>query len=322
MDLCQEKPLPLAITAQDGYPLKGLCWRHLTDTPQTARPVIVINPATSVLCTYYSRFAAYLHRNGFDVICYDYRGIGLSKPASLRGFQAGWLDWGQLDFQAVLQYAASDFPGQPVQVVGHSVGGMLIGLAASNANITRVFSMGAQHAYWRDYPAKQRLRLLLKWHVFMPLVTALLGYFPAKRLGWMEDTPRGVVQDWTARAARFEDTYKSGARVLSSADRRGIIAQFTALRCPTLALSVTDDEFGTVAAVQRLLRCFDSSASTHLRVAPESLGLKEIGHFAFFHSRFEPTLWPIALAWLREGSLPDSVGDSVGEIVKPLKTVR
>jgi predicted alpha/beta hydrolase len=319
MNWRQENPLQLAITAQDGYSLKGWCWRHTAQTPETARPVIIINPATSVCCSYYSRFAAYLHGNGFDVICYDYRGIGLSKPASLRGFRAGWLDWGQLDFQAVLQHAENDFPGQPVQVVGHSVGGMLIGLAASNASITRVFTMGAQHAYWLDYAAKQRLGLLLKWHVFMPLVTALLGYFPAKRLGWMEDTPRGVVQDWTARAARFEDSYKTGARILSAADRSAISAQFAALSCPTLALSVTDDEFGTVAAVERLLSNFSSSASTHWRVSPKSLGLKEIGHFAFFHSRFEATLWPIALAWLKSGSLPET---GFGQLVQPIRAAR
>ena len=37
---------------------------------------------------HYFRFADYLFANGFDVMVYDYRGIGESRPDSLRGFKA------------------------------------------------------------------------------------------------------------------------------------------------------------------------------------------------------------------------------------------
>ena len=67
---------------------------------------MIINAATSVRCRYYSRFADYLFAQGFDVLTYDYRGIGESRPASLRGFKASWSDWGRLDFEAMLQLAA------------------------------------------------------------------------------------------------------------------------------------------------------------------------------------------------------------------------
>ena len=43
------------------------------------------------------------------------------------------------------------------------------------------------------------------------------------------------------------------------------------------------------------------------RAAKESarrLGVDAIGHFAFFHSRFTDTLWPVALYWLQHGALP------------------
>jgi predicted alpha/beta hydrolase len=73
-------------------------------------PVVIINPATSVRRSYYSRFAAFLCTHGFSVITYDYRGIVGSRPEFLRCLQAGWLDWGRLDFEAVLQMAFSTFP--------------------------------------------------------------------------------------------------------------------------------------------------------------------------------------------------------------------
>ncbi|MDF3931526.1 alpha/beta hydrolase family protein [Pseudomonas citronellolis] len=294
--------LQLSFAAADGYPLKGRLWRH-AEPAATPRALVIVNPATSVRGDYYGRFAAYLHAAGFDVLCYDYRGIGESRPASLRGFQASWLDWGRLDFEGALRWAAEHCPGQPLHVVAHSVGGFLVGLAPSNSRIERVFSMGAQFAHWRDYQRQRRLRMLLKWHLAMPLLSGLLGYFPGKRLGWMEDTPRGVVRDWTQRSPRFEDAYRRGPQAMPERQRAELVESFAGLRGATLALSVTDDEFGTRAAIERLLGYYRNSPRLHLRLPPEALGLRSIGHFAFFHSRFEANLWPIALRWLRDGEV-------------------
>ena len=76
---------------------------------------------------------------------------------------------------------------------------------------------------------------------------------------------------------------------------------------PMLAISLEDDAFGTVPAIERLLGYFPDSPRIHVRLAPQAIGATEIGHFAFFHSRFEHTLWPLAVAWLQSGRLSGSV---------------
>ncbi|WP_248798052.1 alpha/beta fold hydrolase [Pseudomonas sp. MWU13-2105] len=114
--------------AADGFALGGFAWRHADSAG--VRPVVIINAATSVRCRHYSRFADYLFANGMDVITYDYRGIGESRPATLRGLKASWTDWGALDFEAMLQRATREHPGQPIDVVAHSFGGCAVGLAA------------------------------------------------------------------------------------------------------------------------------------------------------------------------------------------------
>ena len=310
--MSEVQPTQVTIHAADGYALKGHIWRH-DDAPDAnvPRPVVIINPATSVRCSYYSRFAAFLHAHGFDVITYDYRGIGGSRPASLRSLHAGWLDWGRLDFEAVLRMASGTFDRQPVQVVAHSIGGVLVGLAPSNHLIERVFTMGAQFAHWRDYASHKRFGMLIKWHAIMPMLTAALGYFPGGKLGWMEDTPRGVVRDWIAPQPRFEDAFRRGPHALTEAERATLVEGFAALHGPMLALSVTDDEFGTVSAIERLLAYFRNSETTHLRISPESMGYREIGHFAFFHSRFETSLWQIPLEWLKARSVRADLGGFV-----------
>jgi predicted alpha/beta hydrolase len=290
------RPAPEAFRqpAADGYVIGGFTWRHVrTDL---ARPVVIINAATSVRCRHYSRFADYLFANGFDVITYDYRGIGESRNGSLRGFKASWSDWGVLDFEAMLQRAQQAFPGQPVDVVAHSFGGCAAGLGASGAVIRRIVTVGAQFAYWRDYHTSERWRMFAKWHVAMPLMTALCGYFPGKRLGWLEDTPAGVVRDWATPTPQY-DKRPSG---------RGLgELPFSRVKAQMLAISITDDPFGTVAAIERLLGYFSSSERTHLRIAPEDIGEKDVGHFAFFRSEYQGRLWPIALAWLQQGALAD-----------------
>lgn len=304
----------VAFAAADGYVLHGTLWRH-ANAGDGGRPVVIVNPATSVCARYYARFAAYLHGHGFDVLTYDYRGIGASRPPSLKGFQAGWIDWGRLDFEAALGFVGAEFPGRPIHVVAHSVGGFLIGLAASSHRVSRVFSMGAQFAYWKDYVGHKRLRMLFKWHLVMPLLTRLYGYFPGRRLGWMEDTPQGVVRDWTAPYPRFEDAWRRGALRLSDTERAELVARFAALRGQMLALSLSDDEFGTIPAIQRLLRYYRNSRVTHLHLAPAAIGEREVGHFAFFHARFEHSLWRIPLAWLRHGTLPPETPGQVLALV-------
>lgn len=313
------------LITEDGHRLGAYVWRYgQTKWPQSlgalkpvaVRPVVIINAATSVRCQYYARFAQYLFHAGADVVTYDYRGIGLSRTDAIRDLKAGWLDWGQRDFEAVLQYAMSTFGGQPIHVVGHSVGGVLIGLAPSNHHIERVFTMGAQHAYWPDYLARERLGMWLKWHCFMPAITRVMGYFPGKRLGWLEDTPAGVVRDWVAKRARFLDTYRraGGSCRLADTECEALQARFAAYTAPTLALSLTDDPYGTTAAIERLLSLYSGAPRWHLRLDPQAINATKVGHFAFFHARFESQLWPLARDWLLGKQLPDRVAGGAAAI--------
>lgn len=303
-DTVQSHSESVRIHATDGYMLGAVVRRHASSSP-TLRPVVIINPATSVCSRYYARFADYLHAHGFDVLTYDYRGIGESVVGSLRKLQADWIDWGAHDFEGVLRYVATQFPGQPVDVVGHSVGGFVIGLAESAHRVRRIFTMGAQFAYWRDYAPNERRSMFLRWHVAMPPLVHLFGYMPAKRLGWMEDTPKGVALDWARMGPRFELSLRRGGKLPDDiSERMALVRRFEQVRAPILALGIDDDPFGTVAAIDRLLGYYRNSERHHLRLAPAAIGQNAIGHFAFFQRRFQDSLWPIARDWLHDQTLP------------------
>ncbi|WP_165216994.1 alpha/beta hydrolase family protein [Affinirhizobium pseudoryzae] len=300
---------PVRFRAADGYELGGFLWHNAQEDPE--RPVLIVSAATSVRCRYYARFALYMFQHGFDVLTYDYRGIGESRPGQLKGFEADWVDWGEQDLEGALQYVAHILPGRPLRVIGHSIGGFAIGLAPSNRRIGRILSVGSQYAYWRDYAARHKLRMLWKWHVVMPLLTRLFGYFPAKRLGWMEDTPAGVVHDWSGMTARFEDRLRAGRTIAGRPEGEVLCDRFAQVEAPILAISFSDDPHGTVPAVNRLLAYFKSSECRHMHLKPSDVGHDSIGHFAFFHDRFRDTFWPLALHWLRHGRIPPGLSSAL-----------
>lgn len=289
----------LNVIAADGFSIRGDIWHG------DGGPVVIIHSATGVQAGYYSRFANWLAGQGATVMTFDYRGIGQSRSKSAKDIQTGWIDWGVLDAEAVIAYAIRRWPDRPLTAVGHSIGGFALGLAESSVHLKRIVTVGAQFAYWRDYAAVQKRFLFLKWHLLMPALTRLLGYFPGKTLGWLEDLPHGVARDWSSMGPRFETS------VTSLIDSDNLSMRHAATHAQLLAISLTDDPFGTEAAVSRLLGYYRNVDQTHLRIAPENVETTKIGHFAFFHSRFQRTLWPIAAEWLINGRLPHSAPGSV-----------
>lgn len=285
---------PVEFSSPDGVRLAGHLWRvRQADRVGT----VIINPATGVLARYYHRYALFLAEHGFDVLTYDYRGIGLSRPQQLRGCKYRWRDWGEKDFEAALGFMKQSASDGPVMVIGHSIGGFLPGLAKNCGDIDRMLTMGAQYAWWGDYAADRRLNLLLKWHLAMPLATALCGYFPGRKLGWLEDLPSGVAHEWSFRRKRFELSHPPQ-------DRQKVLSRMASCRAPILAVAVSDDELGTVNAIRRTLAYYSQAPRTAVLLHPHDYGRKQIGHFNLFHDSHTDGFWHDTLTWLETGRNP------------------
>lgn len=288
------QPTATEIICADGVKLYGHWWPAIGSGRNGS---VVINCATGVLARYYHRYATFLAVHGFNVLTYDYRGIGLSRPEKLSGQKYGWRQWGELDVDAALRLAMEKRPLLPVLVVGHSIGGFLPGFAEGASKIHRMLTVGAQYAYWRDYHAARKLEFVFRWHVAMPGITTLWGYFPGRRLGWLEDLPPGVVYSWSFGKKRFELRLKP-------ADRQKTLARFAAVAAPILAVSVSDDPFATRPAMTRSLDYYSGAEAVKVMLEPRDLQMERVGHFDLFHDRHASGFWLDTLLWLRDGTNP------------------
>jgi len=252
-----------------------------------------------ILAKFYGNFAAYLSQAGATVLTYDYRGIGASRPVRLRGFDASVEQWGSMDCAAGIAWLKRHFRDARVCVIGHSIGAFLTGFAPNNHQIDKYVTICGHSAYWRDYKPQVRIQMYLLWHMFMPAITRVLGYFPGSRLGILENLPRGVALEWANR--KHPDFYWNLRDSSGRLDQRRIhrlLAHFAAMKAPILAYSFTDDPFATVPATERLLSNFPNSSATHLRYSPQELNQEGVGHFAFFSRRFQHVLWPEVRDWV------------------------
>lgn len=284
----------LRIPALDGFELAATLYEPAPDTtPVNERSMVLINSATAVRRGYYDGYARHLTAEGFTVLTYDYRGIGGSRPRRLAGFRARMRQWGEQDLAGVLDWIADHLRPKRLQVVGHSVGGQVVGLAANNHRVHSLMMVGSQSGWWGHWPVPSRYRIALNWYVLIPAVTRVYGYLPG-RFGTKEDLPAGVAREW-ARWGRRR-TYLMESEEL----RPG----FQRLRCPLLAYSFTDDAYAPRPAVEGLLDLYSEADVFHRHLAPRDVGASAIGHFGFFREQFRETLWRDSVAWLKKRGAP------------------
>jgi predicted alpha/beta hydrolase len=270
-----------SIPARDGYALAAT----LFCGPVTGRGVIVINSATAVPRRFYRHFATALADAGYLAVTYDYRGIGDSRPSSLRGFDATMRDWAFKDMAGVLDWVLDELRPDRVMFVGHSFGGQAAGLLDRGAQVAGMATMSAQSGHWRLQGAEQKWLVGLHVHATLPLLARMLGYMPWSWVGAGEDLPKGVALEWAAWCR--DRRYLLGDDTLP-------LERFRDFSGPVLAYSFDDDKWGTPAAVDAMMQAYPNLERRH--VAPRQVGLRRIGHVGYFRPA-AAALWEDTIRW-------------------------
>jgi predicted alpha/beta hydrolase len=278
----------LRIVTSDGTVLSAT--RFIPETSNGR--IVLINSATGVKQKYYEAFATFLAEKGFYAYTYDYRGIGQSRPKTLRGFKASMKDWGAFDYHTLLQNVFSTHRQSKVIVIGHSVGGQLVGLSSLTQKVDSIVMVAAQTPFIKNYKGVlQQIKLHWFWHFLIPVFTRIVGYFPAKKLGLFEDLPAGVAYQWAGWAKSSEYVFNEFPEEKE---------KFSSLQQYALMVSFSDDKLAPPLAVKDLMRFYTRVKWSHWELKPEDILAKDIGHFGFFKKRMEATLWKEMLEWIQK----------------------
>lgn len=277
------KPAPenRCIVAADGYKLAASFFdAGNTDT------VVLINSATAVPRRFYRRFASYIQQHGWHVVTYDYRGIGDSKPESLRGFDASMRDWAFLDMTAAVAWIGQEPAPARLFAIGHSFGGQTLGMIENANCIDAMVGVSAQSGYWAVQGGREPVKARIIVTVLIPLLARLFGYFPWSLVARGEDLPKGVALEW-ARWCRNPNYLLD--------DKSLPLERYQSFTAPVLAYSIDDDVWGTRRAVDDMMRAYSNVTRRH--IGPAEYRLDGLQHMGFFRDGRE-RIWHEVIEWL------------------------
>ncbi len=252
------------------------------------RAVAVLNPATGVPQAYYRHFAAWLAtEQGVSCLTYDYRGFGASENGPVGKVRLSMADWGIHDQQAARDWlvAQAEFEGVPLWVIGHSLGGFMLGYQTGLEQIARVIAVSSGPIHVSDHPWPYQASARFFWFVLGPVLLASMGYLPGKLSGLGADVPGPVFTQWK----RWCTT-----RGFHRADKSLPPYDASALNAPLRSVAPSDDVMIPPTVVARLGALYPQSAQTHEVLDPARFGLSKVGHLAAF-ARRNSALWPAIL---------------------------
>lgn len=253
---------------------------------QQTESILVINSATGVKQHFYAKFATFVAQHGIMVITYDYHGIFQSLDRNIREIESNAADWAQVDMQAILGYVKHNYPQAKVTVMGHSIGGQMIGLSKTALSVDKIILVTAQNGYWGYWKGFGKLRMLFNWYVLFPILTKLFGFMPSKRLMGMENLPKKVAEQWCNWCRHPH--YLFGDKSIKH-------TYYDKITVPLTAISVSDDRFAPKESADWMANRFTQTTVKRMHWSPTDFGVREIEHFGLFRSKFKETAWPLLM---------------------------
>lgn len=268
----------VSLNALDGYVLSGVVYSPIT---VTTKAKIILASATGVPQGFYRRFSEYMTQYGYQVLTFDYRGVGKSAPEHLKGFEMSYLDWGKFDLAGAIEYFSDE--QHPLFVVGHSYGGQALGLTPNHSKVTAMYCLGTG-AGWHGYmPFKERMKVQVIWNIVFPPIVAFTGYLPWSKLNMGSDLPKGVYQQWRKWC-------KNPTYFFADPEQAELKDLYAQVKTPIYAVAALDDDWALPSSRHAFMQHYQNAEMHYIDIDANSFGLKQIGHMGYFRQGSE-AIW-------------------------------
>jgi predicted alpha/beta hydrolase len=270
------------IVADDGYVISALVL--IADSKVCGS--VILSSATSIKKEYYLKFAEQLASQGFNVIIFDYRGIGESAPPTFKRSGILMHEWGTKDMNAIHDYVISEFGTTNIIWVGHSVGAQLVGFLKKPQYIEKVISVNAALGYWGYFPFPMNCVVWVLWYAIYPLMMTIYGYGTMRKIGWGEDLPPLVLAEWR----KWCTNRNYYAPLLKKQLKSDTFSEF---RRPITFMYTSDDYIANDRTVPLMAQFFPNSPSEVIKINVTEYTKDKVGHAGIFRKKFEDSLWPV-----------------------------
>lgn len=273
----------LSIICKDSYELAARFYPAQGNTKQEM-PVLIC-PATGIIKQFYHHFAGWLADQGFDVMVFDFRGIGESLHGPLKNSRASIVQWGQLDIPAAVDALLIKTNTQQVYLLGHSAGGQLIGIMPNHSKVAKVIAVSGSTGHVKGLSGRTKILAPIMFKGIFPLARLTLGYGPTNAIGMGENLPKDVAREWAQ--------FCSKPGYVINAIGKTVKEDFhTSIKVPVTVLWSSDDEIATHSNVKDLLRLYPNAKTNMIELKPSAFGHKNIGHMLMF-KRSHKNIWPV-----------------------------
>lgn len=239
-------------------------------------PVALVLPAMGVPASYYEPFARALSALGVTVGAIDYPGQGRSTPKVSRRTNYGYGTLAQEWASAGLDALTAAFPGRPVVLVAHSLGGhvALAHLARhAHPSVVALVMLGTASPFWKGY---DRPLTTLAQTQAVRAISRVHGTWPGDRLGFGGRQPRGLMTEWShfSRHGRLEPR---GDRAYEEG--------FAEIDLPVLVVTLDNDPLAPPRAVDHFVEKLTSAQVERYHFTKdESAPGRPVDHYSFARS--------------------------------------
>lgn len=179
------------LNVSDGYPINVSYFK--SSNPKSNK-IILVGGGAGLLQYRFYKYARYLSEQGYHTYTFDYRGMGKSKRADLKGNSISLSDWAEKDLASLIESIKRQWPKGEYYFIGHCMSCHLLPLIKQNTEFKKIAFVATAWGAWRQYPNKYCIGLHVQ--TWIPLITELLGYLPSSIAQGDENLPKGVVREW------------------------------------------------------------------------------------------------------------------------------
>lgn len=232
------------------------------------RAMLLVLPALGIQARLYRRLGALLAEAGIGVAALEQRGHGRSSLRPSRRCDFGFREWLTADIPAALEWLRARTPGVPLYLAGHSLGGHLALMARAlyPDEVAGVILLTTATPYYGCYRGitRTQIRFLI---AVIPVLTALLGYYPGHRLGFGGREARRLMADWLLMAR--ENRYGAAGMEQDDLERR--VREGDG---PVLSIRCDRDGLAPLAAIEGVNGRLAGSRLDRFEITSEALGAR------------------------------------------------